>query len=93
MIETVWPAPLCVMPVTLSIRDPEAWTSSINSAEPSLSSEKELMSAIGLQPVLYHVSAAIRSSLEQNVHYLADELDFVSLHILDGQDIQFRQEV
>jgi hypothetical protein len=51
-IETVCPAPLCVTPVTLTIREPEAWASSMSSAEPSLSSVKESMSAIGLQPVL-----------------------------------------
>ncbi len=52
MMETVCPAPLCVTPVTFTTREAENWTSSISSAEPSLSSENELMSAIGLQPVL-----------------------------------------
>ena len=52
-METVWPAFLWVTPVTLTMRDPEAWTSSMSSAEPSLSSVKESTSAIGLQPVLW----------------------------------------
>ena len=51
MIETVEPADLCVTPVTFTVREPEDCTSSISSAEPSLSSVKESMSAIGLQPV------------------------------------------
>ena len=44
---------LCVMPVIFTMREPEAWTSSRSSAVPSLSSVKESMSAMGLQPMLY----------------------------------------
>ena len=40
------------MPVIFTVREPRAWTSSRSSAVPSLSSVKESMSAIGLQPVL-----------------------------------------
>jgi hypothetical protein len=44
--------PVVLMPVTLVIREPSDETSSIRSALASLSSEKESMSAMGLQPVL-----------------------------------------
>lgn len=43
--------PAFLVPVTLTIRDPLVWLSSIRSALPSLSSVKESMSAIGLHPV------------------------------------------
>lgn len=52
-IETVEPAALCVTPVILTVREPNDWTSSISSADPSLSSVKESKSAIGLHPVDY----------------------------------------
>lgn len=51
-METVWPADLDVMPVTLTVREPEEETSSMRPAAPSLSSVKYSMSAIGLHPVL-----------------------------------------
>ena len=50
-METVRPAERCVMPVSFTIREPEDCTSSRRSAAPSLSSVKESMSAMGLQPV------------------------------------------
>lgn len=48
-METVLPA--LFVPVILTSLEPEVWASSTRSAEPSLSSVKESMSAIGLQPV------------------------------------------
>jgi hypothetical protein len=44
--------PVVLIPVTLVMREPSDETSSIRSALASLSSEKESMSAMGLQPVL-----------------------------------------
>lgn len=49
--ETVLPASLCVMPVNFTMRAPDVWASSRSSALPSLSSVKDSMSAMGLQPV------------------------------------------
>ena len=48
--DTVNPAALT--PVTLTTRAPDELTSSTRSADPSLSSVNESMSAIGLHPVL-----------------------------------------
>lgn len=70
-METVLPALL--VPVILTSLEPEVWASSTRSAEPSLSSVKESMSAMGLQPVdLQMNSTSSRSiSLMQRMLSLA----------------------
>ena len=71
----------------------------MRSAVPSLSSVKESMSAIGLQPVLYYyteVSWCVREGRGGEVRgatYLADELDLIALNILDCQNPKFGQEM
>ena len=71
----------CFTPVILTILLPKDWDSSIRSAEPSLSSEKESMSAIGLQPVdLQMNSTSSRSmSLMQRMLSLARKCSDKSL--------------
>ena len=71
----------CFTPVILTILLPNDWDSSIRSAEPSLSSEKESMSAMGLQPVdLQMNSTSSRSmSLMQRILSLARKCSDKSL--------------
>jgi len=73
---------LCDMPVTFTMREPEAWISSRRSAVPSLSSVKESISAIGLQPVLWDIVNS-KSDEELAVAYLAYKFHLVSLDIFD----------
>lgn len=90
--ETVLPA--CFIPVILTTRDPEDSTSSTRSAYPSLSSVKDSTSATGLQPKDYIVGGLVRYSTiaswlfqPKNV-YLRDELNFITLDILDNHNLQ-----
>jgi hypothetical protein len=65
--------PALLVPKTLTILDPLAWTSSIRSALPNLSSVKESISAIGLHPVDLQMNStsSLSISLIQRILSLA----------------------
>ena len=90
-IDTVCTGPLT--PVTLTVREPEAWTSSMRSAEPSLSSEKESISAMGLQPVLYSELGDTPTLVLEGTANLANKFHFISLNVLHREDVELGQEM
>ena len=61
----------------------------MSSAEPSLSSVNESMSAIGLQPVLYLMSVTSLQLKNAELLYLANEFNFIPFYVFDRKNVQF----